>query len=189
MSKRIPALAVAVAMLVALPLLAGCGSGSSSSNTSTASGGGTTTKQMSSGAATIGASSASGLGTILVVGGRTVYLFQRDTGPHSTCSGACATNWPPVTTTGAAKTGGGATASMLGTTRRADGTTQVTYAGHPLYYYAGDSSAGQTNGQGLNAFGAKWYVMAPSGAAVTKTANGGSGGGNGNSGGTTRYGY
>ena len=169
--------ALAVASLLALSLLAGCGSGSKSSSGSTA---GTATHP--AGAATVTTSS-TGVGTILVVGGRTVYLFERDRGPHSTCSGACATNWPPVTASGAPKATGGATASMLATTKRNDGTTQVTYAGHPLYWFAGDSSAGQTNGQGVNAFGAKWYVVAPSGAAVTKQASGNSGGG------SSRYGY
>jgi len=183
MTRRIPALAVA--MLVALPLLAGCGSGSGSKSTSTASGG--STMPQSSGAATVTTASSGGLGTILAVGGRTVYLFERDTGPHSTCTGACATNWPPVTTAGAAKTSGGATAAMLGTTKRADGSTQVTYAGHPLYWFAGDSSSGATDGQGVNAFGAKWYVVGTSGAAVTKQASGNSGGGGSTSGGG--YGY
>lgn len=180
MSRRTSALAVV--LLLALALLAGCGSGSGKSKSATAAGGGTTTPT-SSGAATV-ATSSTGLGTILVAGGgRTVYLFQRDSGPHSTCSSACATNWPPLTTAGAPKAGGGATAAMLGTTKRADGTTQVTYAGHPLYFFAGDSSAGQTNGQGVSAFGATWYAVAPSGAAVTKQASGSSGGGG------ARYGY
>ena len=75
---------------------------------------------------------------------------------------------------------------MLGMTKRADGTTQVTYAGHPLYFFAGDSSSGAANGQGVDAFGAKWYVVAPNGAAITKQASGGSGGGGSTSG---RYGY
>lgn len=180
MSRRTSTLAVG--LLLTLPLLAGCGSGSGSSKTSTAARGGTMTQQ-SSGAATV-ATSSTGLGTTLVVGGRTVYLFERDKGPHSTCSGACATNWPPVTTAGAAKAGGAATASMLGTTKRSDGTTQVTYAGHPLYFFAGDSSAGQTNGQGVDAFGAKWYVVGTSGAAIVKQSSGGGSGGGG-----TRYGY
>lgn len=155
--------ALAVGLLATLALLAGCGSGSSSSSTAT------------NGAATIATSSTS-LGTLLVVGGRTAYLFQRDTGPHSTCSGECLAQWPAVTTAAAPKASGSANASMLGTTKRAEGTTQVTYAGHPLYFYAGDGSAGQANGQGLNAFGAKWYVVAPSGAAVTRAAASSSGG-------------
>lgn len=182
MTMRIPTLAVAVAMLLAVPLLAGCGSGSGSKAASTA---GSSTASQSSGAATVTTASSGGLGTILVVDGRTVYLFERDRGPHSTCSGACIAGWPAVTTTGAPKASAGAAASMLGTTRRTDGATQVTYAGHPLYWFAGDSSSGAANGQGVNAFGAKWYVVAPSGATVTKQASGGSGGG----GSTSRYGY
>jgi len=177
MPTRTPALAVA--LLLALALLGGCGSGSGSgsgsSGGSTAAGGGSTTAAQPSGAATIGTSSTS-LGTILVVGGRTAYLFQRDTGPHSTCSGECLAQWPAVTTAGAPKASGSAAASMLGTTKRAEGTMQVTYAGHPLYFFANDSSAGQTNGQGLNAFGARWYVVAPSGTAVTRAASSKSGG-------------
>jgi predicted lipoprotein with Yx(FWY)xxD motif len=172
MPVRTPALAVT--LLAALVLPACCGSGSSGGSTTTTGGASTTTGQ-SSGPATIGTSSTS-LGTILVVGGRTAYLFRRDTGPHSTCSGECLAQWPAVTTTAAPKASGSATASMLGTTKRADGTLQVTYAGHPLYYFAGDSSAGQTNGQGLNAFGANWYVLAPSGTAITRAASSSSGG-------------
>lgn len=180
--------ALPAALLLVLALLGGCGSGSgsSSSGSSTAAGGASTTTGQPSGPATVGTSSTS-LGTILVVGGRTVYLFERDRGPHSTCSGACATNWPPVTTAGAAKASGGVTAATLGVTRRADGTTQVTYAGRPLYWFAGDNSSGATNGQGVNAFGAKWYVVAPSGTAITKQASGGSEGGGSTS--TSRYGY
>lgn len=168
--------ALAVALLLALALLAGCGSGSGSSGSSTAAGGGAgATTGQSSGQTTVGTSSTS-LGTILVVGGRTAYLFQRDTGPASTCSGACAQAWPPVTSAAAPKAGGAATMSTLGTTKRAEGTLQVTYAGHPLYFYSGDESAGQTNGQGLSAYGAKWYVVAPAGTAITSAASSSSGG-------------
>jgi hypothetical protein len=85
----------------------------------------------------------------------------------STCSTACTTAWPPLTVTGAAKAGSGVTAGDLGTITRSDGTKQVTYAGHPLYYFAGDHSAGQTNGEGSHGFGAPWYVVAPSGKQVT----------------------
>jgi predicted lipoprotein with Yx(FWY)xxD motif len=99
--------------------------------------------------------------------GRTLYLWQADTGTSSTCSGACATAWPPVTTTGKPAAGSGAKANLLGTTKRADGSTQVTYAGHPLYRFAGDSAAGRLNGQGSDAFGAKWYVVTPAGTATT----------------------
>jgi predicted lipoprotein with Yx(FWY)xxD motif len=85
----------------------------------------------------------------------------------STCSGACATAWPPLTTTGAPTAGAGATASNLGTISRSDGTRQVAYAGHPLYRFSGDSSAGQTNGEGSNGFGAPWYLVAPTGQQIT----------------------
>jgi predicted lipoprotein with Yx(FWY)xxD motif len=107
------------------------------------------------------------LGIILVgPSGRTVYLFVKDKGSSSTCYGGCASVWPPLTTNGAPQAGPGVRSSLLGTTKRTDGTTEVTYAGHPLYYYAGDTSPGQTTGQGLNQFGAPWYVLAASGAAI-----------------------
>jgi predicted lipoprotein with Yx(FWY)xxD motif len=107
------------------------------------------------------------LGTILVDGsGRTVYLFEKDISPTSTCTGDCTSAWPPVTTTGAAHGGAGATAGLVATTPRADGSTQLTYAGHPLYYYAGDHAPGDTHGQGLNQFGAGWYVLTAAGAKI-----------------------
>ena len=175
MTKRIPALALAAA-LVALLLLVGCGSGSNSANTSTS---GSSTMKPSAGVATVKTASVSGLGTILVDGqGRTLYLFQRDTGPASTCNGACIAAWPAVTPHGTPSAAGGVSAGKLAVTKRSDGTTQVTYAGHPLYYYAGDAAAGETNGQGLNAFGAKWYVMGANGSTITtQTTSGGSSGG------------
>ncbi|MBS1870702.1 MAG: hypothetical protein JSS99_13685 [Actinobacteria bacterium] len=166
---RTPALAVVLAVLAA-PIAAGCGSGSSGSTTT----GGTAMHQQSGGALTVKTASSSGLGTILVdAQGRTVYLFQRDRGPTSTCSGACIAGWPAVTTHGTPQASGGAAAAKLGVTKRGDGTTQVTYAGHPLYYYAGDSAAGDTNGQGVNAFGALWYVVGTNGSAITTQASGG----------------
>jgi predicted lipoprotein with Yx(FWY)xxD motif len=104
------------------------------------------------------------LGQLLVDGsGRTLYLFELDKGTSSTCDGPCAQAWPPLLTTGAPSAGTGTNAADLGTTTRKDGKTEVTYHGHPLYYYAGDSKPGATTGQGLNQFGAKWYVLAPSG--------------------------
>lgn len=170
MTRRIPALAVALVLLAA-PLLSACGSGSTSAN---ASGGGSssTTKQTS--AANVKTASVSGLGTILVDGqGKTIYLFERDRGPTSTCSGACLAQWPAVTTHGTPQAAGGVSAGRLGVTKRSDGTTQATYASHPLYYYAGDAAAGETNGQGLNFFGAPWYVLSPTGSAITTQASGG----------------
>jgi predicted lipoprotein with Yx(FWY)xxD motif len=104
------------------------------------------------------------LGTILVDGkGRTLYLFQADKGTASTCDGACASAWPPLTTTGRPVAGPGVSASLLGTTERSDGATEVTYNGHPLYTFSGDSAPGQTTGQGVDGFGAEWYVLSAAG--------------------------
>jgi predicted lipoprotein with Yx(FWY)xxD motif len=105
-----------------------------------------------------------GLGKILVDSrGRTLYLFKKDTGGKSRCSGSCAVNWPPLLATGRPAAGSGVKASKLGTTRRSDGKTQVVYNRHPLYRFVGDKKPGNTNGQGLNAFGARWFVVSPAG--------------------------
>jgi predicted lipoprotein with Yx(FWY)xxD motif len=115
------------------------------------------------------------LGTFLVDGsGRTLYLFEKDRGPRSTCAGDCATDWPPLITRGKPQAGSGVTASRLTTTRRAGGSRQVVYNGHPLYRYAPDT-AGKTTGQGVSAFGALWYVVAPAGRAITAAAPSGTG--------------
>jgi predicted lipoprotein with Yx(FWY)xxD motif len=105
------------------------------------------------------------LGQVLVDGsGRTVYLFLADSGTTSNCnSAACVQYWPPVLTTGAPQAGSGVNPSLLGTTTRKDGTTEVTYAGHPLYYFITDKKAGDVTGQGIDGFGGPWYVVAPSG--------------------------
>jgi predicted lipoprotein with Yx(FWY)xxD motif len=109
------------------------------------------------------------LGQILVdEEGKTLYLFVADKGTASTCYTSCATIWPPVLTTGAPQAESGAKASLLGTTTRTDGKVEVTYAGHPLYYFIQDKKAGDTTGQGVNGFGALWWVVSPSGAAITK---------------------
>lgn len=108
------------------------------------------------------------LGTILTdAAGRTLYLFAADTGSSSTCNGACAKFWPPLLAKGSVAAANGAVASKLGTTHRADGSTQVTYAGHPLYYFAKDVHAGDANGQALNASGGLWWVVSPAGTAIT----------------------
>jgi predicted lipoprotein with Yx(FWY)xxD motif len=108
------------------------------------------------------------LGQILVdESGMTVYLFVADTGTASTCYTQCATIWPPVLTTGAPQVGTGVQASLLGTTTRTDGKVEVTYAGHPLYYFFKDKAAGDATGQGINGFGGLWWVLSPSGAAIT----------------------
>jgi len=102
--------------------------------------------------------------------GRTLYLFAADTGSASTCTGACAQEWPPYTADRKPAVAGAATADRVGTSARPGGTRQVTYAGHPLYYFAGDTSAGLTGGQGLNDFGARWSMVHPDGSAVTGAA-------------------
>lgn len=107
------------------------------------------------------------LGTILVdAKGHTLYLFEADKSTKSTCNGACAAAWPPLLTSGKPTAGGSAKSDLLGTTKRSDGKSQVTYHGHPLYGYAGDSKPGDTNGEGLNQFGAAWYVLNVSGQKV-----------------------
>jgi len=109
------------------------------------------------------------LGRILVdAHGRTLYLFEKDAHGKSACTGACARAWPPLMTSGRPKASGGADARMLGTTHRASG-TQVTYDGHPLYRFAGDAKAGQTNGEGSTAFGASWYVLGTNGHKIDKS--------------------
>jgi len=109
------------------------------------------------------------LGTMLAdAEGRSLYLWEGDKGDQSACDGPCAAAWPPLTTDGKPAAGEGVDASLLGTSKRADGTLGVTYAGHPLYYFKGDAAAGQANGQGSDGFGAKWWVVAPDGAAIER---------------------
>jgi predicted lipoprotein with Yx(FWY)xxD motif len=106
---------------------------------------------------------------ITTASGRTLYLFRGDQGTTSKCYGQCAKYWPPLLTTAKPVGSGKVNASLLGTTKRTDGKLQVTYKGHPLYTYAGDKKAGQTAGEGVKAFGAQWYAMAPSnGATIDK---------------------
>src|ERR1700742_1023687 len=104
------------------------------------------------------------LGTFLVGSkGMTLYLFEKDKTSKSTCSGQCATFWPPLLTSGKPKASGKAKSSLLGTTKRSDGKLQVTYKGHPVYYFIQDKKAGDTKGEGVDGFGAEWYMLAPSG--------------------------
>jgi predicted lipoprotein with Yx(FWY)xxD motif len=158
-SHRITFLAPALALPMIALAIAGCGGGSDNATASPSS--------SSSSGATVDVSTVGGLGKLLVNSkGRTLYLFEKDKGPKSTCSGGCATSWPPFTTHGIPKAGSGTTAPLIGTSKRSDGTTQVTYNEHPLYYYAGDSNPGDTNGQNLDQFGAEWYVLSPAGKKV-----------------------
>jgi predicted lipoprotein with Yx(FWY)xxD motif len=174
--RRVLTAIASIGAVAAITLvLAGCGSGSSngSSSASTGSGpyGGSSS---SSGSATTNSSGGSSvdlastsLGKVLVdSSGRTLYLFEADKGPKSMCDGACAAAWPPLTTKGNPKAGAGVSAAKLGTTKRSDGSTEITYNGHPLYTFAGDTAKGQTNGQGIDGFGAEWYVLSAAGSKI-----------------------
>ena len=155
-SKSMTILASAAALALAV-LAGGCGGSDSTALPVTKSGQ----------PATFGVAN-EGLGKILVDSqGRTLYLFQKDTGPTSTCTGTCATDWPPLRVSGKPTVGNGTNASMVGTTARSDGKQQVTYNGHPLYLFANDQKPGDENGQGLNAFGGRWYAVSPAGSQVT----------------------
>jgi predicted lipoprotein with Yx(FWY)xxD motif len=111
----------------------------------------------------------SNLGRVLVNGsGRTLYLFEKDRHGVSACAGQCAGFWPPLLASGKPLAKAGAKASLLGTTKRADGRLQVTYNHHPLYTFVKDTRKGQTNGEAVNAFGAEWYALSPTGGKVEK---------------------
>jgi predicted lipoprotein with Yx(FWY)xxD motif len=139
---------------------AGSGGSSTAAATSAASAGG--------GASAVSIETHSGpMGAYLTDGsGRSLYVFAADSAGKSNCSGGCASFWPPLTGSSASAMSG-AQASMVGTITRSDGTKQVTYAGHPLYYFKEDTKAGQTAGQGFDNFGAKWWLVAPSGQPIT----------------------
>ncbi|MFL5962669.1 MAG: hypothetical protein ACJ757_07245 [Gaiellaceae bacterium] len=123
--------------------------------------------------------------TVVTASGHTLYLFQKDKNGKSACTGMCATFWPPLLASAKPRAGAGVKASLLGTTKRADGRLQVTYNHHPLYTFAKDTKKGQTTGEGVSAFGAKWFAVSPTGAALQSSApsNGGSGSSGGNPGG------
>jgi predicted lipoprotein with Yx(FWY)xxD motif len=133
--------------------------------------------------ATVGVTSTS-LGQVLVDSqGRTLYLFQKDAGTTSTCTGPCATAWPPLRASGQPVVGKGANSALIGTTPRSDGAAQITYNGHPVYLFIKDQKPGDTNGEGANAFGASWFALSPAGNQVIAAAPSGSssssGGGSG----------
>ena len=155
---------VALALVAALPLAVNAGASSRKG-------------------ATIKVGKAGGLGQVIVSArGMTLYNFHKDKGKTSSCYGACAENWPPLLTKGAPTAAGGAKSSLLGTTKRKDGSTQVTYNGHPLYYFKQDTAAGDTNGQGQNLNGGLWWIVSSAGAPITgaapsQSSSGGGGGG------------
>jgi predicted lipoprotein with Yx(FWY)xxD motif len=129
--------------------------------------------------ATIGVAG-TGLGDVLVDRqGRTLYLFERDSGTTSACTGACAVNWPPLRVPGTPLVGSGARRSDVGATARPDGTRQLTYNGHPLYTFVNDKKPGDTNGESINAFGGSWFAVSPAGAKVAPRSQPKGGGGYG----------
>jgi predicted lipoprotein with Yx(FWY)xxD motif len=177
-----------LALVVALALLvAGCGGGSDSSsgsayggkgggggskpasakesNESGSKGGyGEGTETSGGGDGIVSAAKVGDLGTVLVDSqGLTLYDFHKDKGSTSSCYGACAGAWPPLLTEGNPQAQGAADRSMLGTTKRKDGTVQVTYNGWPLYTYAGDKGPGEANGNDITQYGAQWYALMPNG--------------------------
>jgi predicted lipoprotein with Yx(FWY)xxD motif len=121
-----------------------------------------------SGAATVSLASVSGIPAKALVGsnGRTLYLFQADKNGASACTGACAAAWPPDIVTGTPQAGSGVSQALLGTITPPDGTMQVTYNGHPLYYFTADAAGGTAHGEGVKAFGAEWYVVAATGSKI-----------------------
>jgi predicted lipoprotein with Yx(FWY)xxD motif len=168
--KTIPILAALA--LIGVLAMAGCGSSnnSSSSGSGGAYGGGeeTTNKPAASTASSEGApitvGTATGVGKVLVdSNGLTLYYFQKDQNGESACYGACEQAWPPLRTEGAPQAGEGAMASKLGTTKRKDGTVQVTYNNWPLYTFVEDKKPGEDNGTDSKAFGATWYPLHPNG--------------------------
>jgi predicted lipoprotein with Yx(FWY)xxD motif len=169
-TRRLTVIASAAAVLLAALAFAGCGTGGSSTAQAAP-------KTASGQPATVGVAN-TGLGDVLVNSeGMTLYMFAKDTGTQSTCTGACAQNWPPLLENGKPRAGSGAIASMLGTTNRSDGGRQVTYNGHPLYLFAGDNGPGDTNGQGLTAFGGSWFALSAAGNQVSGQASNSGGGG------------
>jgi len=173
-TKNVMTVLAASAVLV----VAACG------GSSNGSGSGGSTESSSSGGSTQVETHSGPLGTYLTDSkGRTLYMFASDSPTTSSCTGQCLTYWPPLTTTGTPTANVGATDSMLGTIAMSGGDKQVTYGGHPLYYFAGDTTPGDTKGQGSSNFGAKWWVLSASGKPISgsggpssTTSSGGGGG-------------
>ena len=174
--------------LVAVPVVAvALGLAACSSSSSPATGSPGTPAGGASGGTTVATASSGQYGTILVnSSGATLYMLTADSSTTSACSGSCVSIWAPLTTTGSPAAGSGADGSKLGTISRSDGSKQVTYNGHPLYTFSGDSGSGQVHGEGINSFGGTWYVLDAAGSSVThavtsssSTSSGGGGGGYG----------
>jgi predicted lipoprotein with Yx(FWY)xxD motif len=164
----------ALTVLVVAAALAGCGSGSGYGGGSSSNSSSNASAPPSKAGAV--ATKSTDLGTVVVdSNGRTLYMFAPDSATHSACNGACAKEWPPAAA-GSSKpsASGGVTAAKLTTIKRSDGSKQLVYAGHPLYTFSGDSAAGDTKGQGVNAFGGMWNAVDTSGAAAQGSGSSGS---------------
>jgi len=167
-TRRITFLPGAAVAAFAVLTLAACSNGGQASGSAPASSGG---KQGTVDVAT------SSLGQILVDSqGSTLYLFQKDMGSQSECTGACAASWPPLRANGKPTAGSGANASLLGTTPRSDGAPQVTYNGHPVYQFSGDQQPGETNGEGVSAFGGSWFALSQAGNQISSSTSNSGGG-------------
>jgi predicted lipoprotein with Yx(FWY)xxD motif len=159
--------------LAAALAIAGCGSSDNESGGAYGGKGSSATTEASSakpapgaasGAAVLTVASVPKVGAVLVdANGFTVYDFHKDKGTTSSCYGACAGVWPPLLTAGDPQGSKGASAAKLGTTKRKDGSVQVTYAGHPLYTYAADKKPGEANGHDFSSYGAQWYALKANG--------------------------
>jgi predicted lipoprotein with Yx(FWY)xxD motif len=173
----------AAAALLSAAALAACGGGGGNP----ASAASTPPKAAGGQTATIGVADAGSLGKVLVdSSGRTLYLFQKDSGTTSACTGPCAVAWPPLRASGKPAVGAGLSASRIGKTPRSDGKAQITYNGHPLYRFQGDKKPGDTNGQGISAFGGGWFALSSAGDMVSGSSSS-SGGGSSSSGGGGGY--
>ena len=182
MTRKITMSMYVLAPIVAVLVAAGCGGSSTSGASSSPAGNGAASSPAgygyapqtatsagtgaATGAAKVGAAK-SALGQIVVNGTtRTLYVFEKDRNGHSACYGPCATYWPPLLSKGKPVALPGTQQGLIGTTRRANGAQQVTYAGHPVYEYVGDTKPGQTTGEGLTDFGAAWDAISPAGMTI-----------------------
>jgi predicted lipoprotein with Yx(FWY)xxD motif len=172
-----PRLAAALGASLGALLLAACSSSASPSTPSTPSSAPASTPATATATGLVITTKTGSAGSFLTDGsGRSIYLWEKDGKDSSACSGGCASAWPPVTTTGALTVSGAVNKADLSTFTRSDGSKQVAYDGHPLYYFVGDPGPGQVTGQGSDSFGAPWYLLAPAGSAITGAVTVSSGG-------------
>lgn len=169
-TRRTPTVTLLALLGVLALLVAGCG-GTGSSGGSNPGETEREVKAVTNGPATVTVAQNADLGRILVGPYQhTLYLFEGDQGSRQpTCVGECAATWPPLLTAGSPHAGSGVDPSLLGTVRRSDGTSQVTYNGHPLYRHEADLVEGQAQGLGMRQLGSYWYAVSPQGTAIAPT--------------------